>query len=88
MLTLKDWMDFCDLSESELAAIERYAHTGTVGAFALGEQADHDSHACREVIKYMCDYYDAVQRQGDSSELHNVESSIQHFTQSHQQYLY
>lgn len=88
MLTLKDWMDFYDLSENEIAAIERFAHTGVVEAFVLGEQADHDSHTCRKIIKYLCEYYDEVSHQGDETEIHNVASSIKHFTDTHQQYLY
>ena len=88
MLTLKDWIDFYDLSESEIAAIERFAHTGVVGAVVLGEKADHDSHTCRKIIKYLCDYYDEVKGQGDETELNNVTSTIKHFTSTHQQYLY
>lgn len=64
MLSLKDCMDFCDLTESECVAIMNRAHVSSVAACALSQHINTTGNK-QEMLKQLQLYIDYIETQSE-----------------------
>ena len=83
MLSLKDCMDFCDLTEVECLAIMNQANVSSIAACALSQEikAIDNSQAMRNYLRL---YIDCLEKQQASA---NTPAWQNNFTNSYTDYL-
>lgn len=83
MLTLKDCADFCDLTDDEVAAIERASHVPFIEACAIVESMGGTPEGCRQLLQLMHEHLERVEAKSDEQRSHEVHEAINHFVSTH-----
>lgn len=83
MLTLKDCIALCDLTEQEVAAIAEHEHIPTIVAAELGNYLVHDEDGVPMIRRYIVDDIEAAAARGDKKHAQLLKLALWHFIQTH-----
>jgi hypothetical protein len=83
MLTLKDCVAMCDLTDQEVAAIAEHEHLPTIVAAELGNYLIHGPDGVPRIKRMICDDIAAAERRGDRRHALAMKLVLLHFVQHH-----
>lgn len=82
MLSYKECLDMCDLSEDEIEAIAEHEHLEPIVAMALGKyMVEHN--ASHQVRQYILDDIEQARAQGNSAKMALLTQTLCHFMTTH-----
>lgn len=83
MLTMKDCVDYCALSDDELTAIQRGAHVNTLDACAIAHDAEYSPRDSRRVMKYLREYIEHLESKENDQCSPETLQMLDHFIVNH-----
>lgn len=83
MLTLKDCIALCDLTEEEVEAIAEHEHIPMIVAAELGNYLVHSPEGVPMIRHYITDDIKAAEERGDAGHVRLLKLVLWHFIQSH-----
>jgi hypothetical protein len=83
MLTLKDCIAMCDLTDQEVAAIAEHEHLPMIVAAELGNYLIHGPGGVPGIKRMICDDIAAAERRGDRRHALALKLVLHHFVQHH-----
>ena len=86
MLTLKDCLDFCDLSEDEIRAIAEHEHIPELLAAELGDCLLRSDMGTWLINRYIVEDIEHATAQGDTAKAAKLIHVLQNFQSSHPTY--
>ena len=83
MISLKDCLDYCDLTEDEIQAIANGANITPIEVCALVQECGDTPKDCRQILQYLQDYLEKVESHEGEQRSHEVHKAINHFVANH-----
>ena len=83
MLTLKDCIALCDLTEEEVEAIAEHEHIPMIIAAELGNYLVHSPDGVPMIRRYITDDIKAAEDRGDAAHVRLLKLVLWHFIQTH-----
>ncbi|MFH1806323.1 MAG: hypothetical protein ABID63_15685 [Pseudomonadota bacterium] len=83
MLTLKDCIDFSDLSEDEICAIAEYEHIPLISALEEGECLVHSKGGCRQIATMILKQAKICERAGNATHARHLQNVHDKFIAQH-----
>lgn len=83
MLTLKDCIALCDLTEEEVAAIAEHEHIPMIVAAELGNYLVHSPEGVPMIRRFILDDIRAAEERGDTDHVRLLKLVLWHFIQTH-----
>ncbi|MBI4183339.1 MAG: hypothetical protein HY521_05015 [Proteobacteria bacterium] len=85
MLTLKDCIGLCDLSEEEILAIADHEHLPEIVATELGNYLIHSPEGVPTIKAMIVDDIRAAEARGDVKRSLELKMVLRHFVQTHRE---
>jgi hypothetical protein len=86
MLTLKDCIALCDLTDEEVEAIAEHEHLPTIVAAELGNYLIHGPDGVPRIKQMICDDISAAEHRGDHRHALALKLVLRHFVEHHPDY--
>ncbi|MCP4318535.1 MAG: hypothetical protein GY789_21615 [Hyphomicrobiales bacterium] len=83
MISMKDCLAFCDLTEEEVLAIAEHEHMPEMIAIAYAQYLAHKNRGMETVFKMIVDDIRAAQSRSDASHVRELLHVLHHFIRSH-----
>lgn len=83
MLSLKDCVDYCGLSDDAVSAIQYGAGVNALEACVLAQDAEQSARSSRRMLQYLQTYLEHVESQENPQRSHEVHQIIDHFVTNH-----
>lgn len=83
MLTLKDCIALCDLTEEEVAAIAEHEHIPMIVAAELGNYLVHSPEGVPMIRRFILDDIRTAEERGDTAHVRLLKLVLWHFIQTH-----
>ncbi len=83
MLTLKDCIALCDLTEEEVAAIAEHEHIPMIIAAELGNYLVHSPEGVPMIRRFIADDIKEAEERGDRDHVRLLKLVLWHFIQTH-----
>lgn len=83
MLTWKDCVALCDLTEDEISAIAAHEHIPLMAAVELGTYLVHSRHGPPRISRMIVDDIKAAHAAGDRLEELKLKAILRHFVERH-----
>ena len=83
MLTLKDCLAMCDLTEEEILAIAEHEHMPEMCAAELGQYLVHSDDGCVRIERMILDDIGAAEARGDRARALNLKTCLVRFCKQH-----
>ncbi len=83
VLTLKDCIELCDLTEEEVEAIAEHEHIPTIVAAELGNYLVHSPEGVPMIRRFIVDDTKAAEARGDFRRVTVLKLVLWHFIQTH-----
>lgn len=83
MLTLKDCIALCDLTEEEVEAIAEHEHIPMIVAAELGNYLVHSPKGVPMIRSFIKDDIEAARKRGDDAHARLLQLVLWHFIQTH-----
>lgn len=83
VLTLKDCIELCDLTEEEVEAIAEHEHIPTIVAAELGNYLVHSPEGVPMIRRFIVDDIKAAEARGDFRHVTVLKLVLWHFIQTH-----
>jgi len=83
MLTYKDCLDYCDLTEEEIHAIADHEHLSELAALELGQYLVETPEGERAIQKIILDDIAKARANDDLTTLLKLRLVLRHFVQTH-----
>ena len=83
MLTLKECLDYCDLSEAEIAAIAEHEHIPMIVAAELGNSLLQSHEGVKALRHYIIDDINQAQVQGQALKALHLHQVLNQFDAAH-----
>jgi len=83
MLSYKDCLGLCDLTEAEIDAIAEHEHLPRLVALELGEYLIHSPEGVPMIRKMIVDDIAHARRHGDLERVLTLRATLRHFIQTH-----
>lgn len=82
MLTYKECLEMCDLSDNEIEAIAEHEHLEPIVAMALGKyMLEHNGS--QQIRQYILDDIEQARAQGNSAKMALLTQTLCHFMTTH-----
>lgn len=83
VLSLKDVLALCELTEEEVEAIARHEHLPDIAAAELGNYLVHSSDGIPKIKRMLIDDIEEAQQRGDRNEELKLKAVLKHFIDTH-----
>jgi hypothetical protein len=83
MLTLKECLDFCELSEEEIHAIAEHEHVPEIVAAGLGSSLLRSRLGIQAIQNYILDNIHYAQSQGETGKAEHLKEVLSQFSALH-----
>ncbi len=83
MITMKDCLAFCDLTEEEVLAIAEHEHMHEMIAIAYAQYLEHKKGGMETVFRMIVDDIRAAQSRNDADHVRELLHVLHHFIRSH-----
>ena len=83
MLTYKDCLDLCDLTEEEIEAIAEHEHLSRVVALELGQYLVHTPEGIPMIKRMILDDIAEARAHGNLEHALTLRATLRHFIQTH-----
>lgn len=83
MLTYRDCLDYCDLTEDEIHAIADHEHLSELAALELGQYLVETSEGEKAIRKIILDDITKSRSKGDLRTTLKLRLVLRHFVQTH-----
>ncbi len=83
MLSYRDCVGLCDLTEAEIEAIAEHEHLPRLVALELGEYLIHSPEGVPMIRKMIIDDIAHARRLGDWDRVLKLRATLRHFIQTH-----
>ncbi len=83
MLTLKDVIGLCELSEEEVRAIAEHEHVPEVVAAEMGNYLVHCDDGLPCIKRMILDDIEGAEKRGDDARVKELEAVLKHFISTH-----
>jgi len=83
MISMKDCLAFCDLTEEEVLAIAEHEHMHEMIAIAYAQYLEHRQDGMETVFKMIAEDIRAAQARNDSDHVRELLHVLHHFIRSH-----
>lgn len=83
MLTLKDVIGLCELTEGEVRAIAEHEHLPDVVAAELGNYLVHCDDGIPHIKQMIIDDIEGAEQRGDDARTLELKATLKHFIDTH-----
>lgn len=83
MLTYEDCVEFCDLTEEEVAAISEHEHVPAIVAAEMGNYLVHSEDGIPMIRRFILDDIEDAKARGDKARAETLDLVLKHFIASH-----
>ncbi len=83
MLTLKDVLGLCELTEEEVKAIAEHEHLPEVVAAEMGNYLIHCENGIPHIRRMIVEDIEDAYRRGDRKRVLELKSVLRHFAENH-----
>lgn len=83
MLTYRDCLDYCDLTEDEIHAIADHEHLSELAALELGQYLVETAEGEKAIRKIILDDITKARSKGDLEATLKLRLILRHFVQTH-----
>lgn len=83
MLTFEDCADYCNLSDDEIQAFIDGVGLPPIEVCAMVQQYAESPQECRKMLRFLQEYLEKVESDGDAERSHEVHEAITHFVENH-----
>jgi len=83
MLTYKDCLDLCDLTQAEIKAIGEHEHLTDIAALELGQYLIEGAGGEQRIKAIILEDIQSAERRGDMKHALKLKLVLRHFVQTH-----
>ena len=83
MLTYEDCIDFCNLTEEEVRALQESENVPALEACIRAHGLADNPRGCRQFLKYLQERLEQVEAINDRKASRQVHDAMKHFTSTH-----